>query len=138
MIEMKNVYKKCNNDFMLDFANPQNVVQFSSAEEAWFWFCKYNGRRNGYKRISSVYRIFRPCSLDDIYIVVARLFLSGVITKEQLAILLKYGKYQIVPDMRIFDECEDALLWREAIAKLEKAFIEKGIVRVRNKVEIMQ
>ena len=138
MIEMKNTYKKYTNDFMWDFANPGNIMQFVSAEEAWFWFCKYNGRRNGYKSVSTAHKVLRPCSVDDVYIVVSKLLLSGAITKQHLSVLLKYGKHQIEPDGRIFDECEDAVLWREAMAKMEKVFMEKGIVRVCGKVEVIQ
>ena len=64
--------------------NP-NQMLFESAEEAWFWFCKYDNR-TGYKIKSSASKILRPCFLDDIYLVVTKLY---------LALLLLIDFYQI-------------------------------------------
>ena len=130
MMEIKCVYNRNLNE--MDFANPENIVLFDSSEEAWLWFCKYSGRRDGYKRESSANIVFRPCSLDDVYIVVSRLYLSGKITKKQLEVLLKYGEKQIIPDDRIFDEYEDAVLWRDAMKKMEALFMKKKIIKDRN------
>ena len=54
--------------------NP-NQVLFDSAEDAWLWFCRYDNR-TGYKVKTSRCKIIRPCYLDDIYIVVSKLYLA--------------------------------------------------------------
>ena len=130
MIETERNYNECLTE--MDFANPDNTVLFNSSEEAWFWFCKYNERRDGYKRESSANTVIRPCFLDDVYIVVSRLFLSGKITKKDLDVLVKYGKKQIAPDIRTFEEYEDALSWQDSMRQMTPLFIQKKIVRESN------
>jgi len=122
--------------------NNQNVVEdfleenpnqtcFESAEEAWFWFCKYDVR-NGYKPKTSDYKIIRPCFLDDIYIVVSKLYLSRKIKERHLKTLIKYGRMQIAPDGRIVDEQDEALWWEDAMDKMETLLRAKGIVKCKS------
>ena len=93
--------------------NP-NQVLFESAEEAWFWFCRYD-ERTGYKIKTSRCKIIRPCSLDDIYIVVSKLYLAKKIHERHLKTLIKYGRMQIAPDIRVVDEQQEALWWNYAM-----------------------
>ena len=125
--EMQNNYGCCFNE--IELANQQEEIQFNSAEETWFWFCKYNGRKDGFRHESSAKTVSRPCFLDDVYVVVTRLFFSGKIAKNHMNALVRYGKRQVVPDGRIFEEAEDAQLWREAMTLMEPELVRKGIVR---------
>ncbi len=110
--------------------NP-NQVLFESAEEAWFWFCKYDAR-TGYKAKTSICKVVRPCFLDDIYIVVSKLYLARKISERHLKTIIKYGRMQMIPDERIVDEQEEALWWSDAMDKIETILIKKGIVRCKN------
>ena len=109
----------------------QNQTLFESAEEAWFWFCRYD-ERIGYKVKTSRYRIVRPCCLDDIYLVVSKLYIARKIKERYLKTIIKYGRMQLVPDERIVDEREDALWWSDAMDKIEIVLIKKGIVKCGN------
>ena len=129
--DMKNSYNCCFDD--VNFANLESPVQFNDVEEAWFWFCKYDDRRDGFKRKNSAKTVSRPCFLDDIYVVVSRLYFAGKITKRHLGVLSKYGKRQIVPDDRIFEEMEDAQYWKEVMAKMKLVLVCKGIVKDETK-----
>ncbi len=117
----------------LFFCNDENLdcILFDSAEEAWFWFCRYD-ERIGYKSNNSNFKIIRPCQLDDIYIVVSRLYIARKISERHLKTLIKYGRLQIVPDERILEEQEEALWWSDAMDKLEIVLIKKGIVKCKN------
>lgn len=110
--------------------NP-NQMLFESAEEAWFWFCRYDNR-TGYKIKSSAHRVERPCFLDDIYIVVTKLYLAKKIHERHLKTLIKYGRMQIAPDKRILDERQEALWWNDAMDIIETLLIKKGIVKCKN------
>ncbi len=114
--------------FYLTEENP-NQVLFDSAEEAWFWYCKYEEK--SFSKSNSSNKIIRPCYLDDIYIVVSKLYLARKISERHLKTLIKYGKMQVVPDHRILEEQEEALWWDDAMDKLETILMKKGIVRCK-------
>lgn len=111
---------------LLNEENP-NQMKFGSAEEAWFWFCKYD-EKTGYKINNSNNKIVRPCFLDDIYIAVSKLYFARKIGERHLKTLIKYGRMQIIPDERIIEEQEEALWWSDAMDKLETVLRKKGIV----------
>ena len=123
---MKGVFQE-NFDY---FEENLDGILFQNAEEAWFWFCKYDGR-TGYKSNTSNKRIIRPCQLDDIYIVVSKLYIAKKIGERHLKTLIKYGRMQIAPDSRVVEEQEEALWWDDAMDKLETIFIKKGIVKCK-------
>ncbi len=108
-----------------------NQTLFESAEEAWFWFCRYD-ERTGYKIKTSRCRIVRPCFLDDIYIVVSKLYLAKKIRERHIKTLIKYGRMQVPPDSRIVDEQEEALWWDDAMSIIETVLIKKGIVKCKD------
>ena len=123
---MKGVFQE-NFDY---FEENLDGILFQNAEEAWFWFCKYDGR-TGYKSNISNKRIIRPCQRDDIYIVVSKLYIAKKIGERHLKTLIKYGRMQIAPDSRVVEEQEEALWWDDAMDKLETIFIKKGIVKCK-------
>ncbi|MBD5398134.1 hypothetical protein HDR60_01345 [bacterium] len=113
--------------------NESGEVLFECAEDAWFWYCKYE-KRNPYKSNNSNKVIVRPCMLDDIYLSVVKLYLAKKISERHLKTLIKYGRLQCPPDSRIKDEEMEALWWDDAIDKLETVLRKKGIVRCEDLV----
>lgn len=111
--------------------NDTNEVLFDCAEEAWFWYCKYENK-NPFKSKNSNKVIVRPCVLDDIYISVVKLYLAKKISERHIKTLVKYGRLLCPPDVRIKEEEMEALWWDDAMDKLETVLIKKGIVRCKN------
>jgi hypothetical protein len=103
-------------------------VSFSCAEEAWFWYCRYENH-TPYKANNSNDVITRPCVVDDIYVSVAKLYLARKIGERHVRTLVRYGRAQVPPDPRIADQEEEAVWWDDAIDKLETVLAKKGIVK---------
>lgn len=120
-----------NDDLSFDFENEFGEVLFDSAEEAWFWYCRYENK-SPFKLKNSNKSIARPCVLDDIYLCVVRLYLAKKIRECHLKTLIKFGRKFCAPDFRIFEEQQEALWWDDAMDKLETVFRAKGIVRCKN------
>jgi hypothetical protein len=103
------------------------AIPFSDAEEAWFWYCKYE-ERSVFRSSNSNRETPRPCQLDDIYICVVRLALDGKISRRHVATLVKYGRKQRPPDFRVKDEEMESMWWDDALDKLQSVLARKGIV----------
>ncbi len=103
---------------------------FDTVEDVWFWFVKYEMDKENYEfyKPRKISGVERPCFLDDIHIIVSRLYLSGKITKTELHVMFKYGKLQRSPDK--YYECEETelKLWQSGMDKLKTPLIQKGIV----------
>lgn len=106
-------------------------VLFDCAEDAWFWYCKYE-KRTPYKSNNSNNVVIRPCVLDDIYLCVEKLFFAKKIGGRHVKTLIKYGRMLCPPDIRVEDEAMEALWWDDAMDKLETLLRKKGIVRCKN------
>ncbi|MCL2439821.1 MAG: hypothetical protein FWD15_04920 [Alphaproteobacteria bacterium] len=121
---MKNTvyaYIPTNND---DF---EGFAVFSSAEEAWFWYCR-NRERNPLAAKREKQGVEKVCQIDDIYVCLSRLYLARQIGRAHIDALMKFGDMQIVPDGRIEVEERDAALWEGAMKLLTELFVEKRIV----------
>ncbi|MDR1476626.1 MAG: hypothetical protein LBI17_00680 [Rickettsiales bacterium] len=103
-------------------------VLFSGAEEAWFWYCRYENH-TPYKANNSNAVIERPCAVDDIYVSVAKLYLARKIGERHVRTLVKYGRAQVPPDPRVAGQEDEAMWWDDALDKLETILARKGIVR---------
>ncbi len=103
-------------------------VLFDCAEDAWFWYCKYE-KRTPYKSNNSNSVVIRPCVIDDIYLCVVKLYLAKKISERHIKTLVKYGRMLCPPDARVKDEAMEALWWDDAMDKLETVLRKKGIVR---------
>lgn len=112
----------------VELENDSGEVLFSCAEEAWFWYCKYE-KRTPYKTKNSNKVVVRPCLLDDIYLSVEKLYWAKKISNRHVKTLIKYGRMLCPPDARIKDEEMEALWWDDAMDKLETVLRKKGIVR---------
>lgn len=106
-------------------------VLFDCAEDAWFWYCKYE-KRTPYKSNNSNDVVIRPCVVDDIYLCVVKLYLAKKISERHIKTLVKYGRMLCPPDVRIKDEELEALWWDDAMDKLETVLRKKGIVRCKD------
>lgn len=100
---------------------------FESAEEAWFWFCYCESSDKG-KDPKSRNDWSRPCETSDIAIIVKRLVSSRKIGQNHLKVLTKFGLSQMPPHAAFGDSLMQCRLWEEALAVLQKALEEKGIV----------
>jgi hypothetical protein len=104
------------------------AVPFSSAEEAWLWtMAALDDRARGWRGGASGPP--RPCEPDDVVMQLDRLFRRYVITREDAAVLAKWGKRRQPPDPRARSAWRDAALWQDALARLEPLLVERGIVR---------
>jgi hypothetical protein len=113
------------------FQEEDNAVLFESAEEAWFWYCKYENK-SPYKMKNSNRVIIRPCVVDDIYLAVSKLYLAKKISERHLKTLIKYGRLFCPPDARVREEEMEALWWDDAMDKLETILRKKGIVACKD------
>ena len=97
-----------------------NTEKFHSAEQMWFWFLYsksmqsgfINGHRPGSRKV---------CELLDVETMITKLFLSGQLTEEQLAVMKKFGDKRRAPHQYIWAENHAAYLWKCAMEVLENA-----------------
>lgn len=102
-------------------------VPFSTAEEAWFWFCRAQVRRICCARPSPA-GIDRTGGPDDVYNAVMDTYRDGRIHDNHLRTLAIYGIAQRTPDKRYPEEVDAVRWWSEAIDRIVWRLREKGIV----------
>lgn len=104
-------------------------VPFDSTQEAWFWFmaaqsARHDGARYGSQRGG----VPRPCEPVDILRILDRLYRGRLLMMDHLRVLRYYGVRFLPPDSTRPRERRAAVLWEQALGRLEIAFIRKGIV----------
>lgn len=108
-------------------------IQFLSAEDAWFWYCRMQRERHlGYRPNGS--GGFRPCDIDDIALVFSRLCSAGKITDRHVNAMLRYGCQQVRPDRRVDPRGLQA--WDEGMDLLYTPLAHKHIVELRKNKSI--
>lgn len=100
--------------------------KFQNAEQMWFWFMYSKRARRGAIRTPGLSS--RPCELIDIETLITKLYLSGRLTDEQLAVMAKYGERYRTPNPNIFPEANDARLWADAMQTITTATVRVGWV----------
>jgi hypothetical protein len=97
-----------------------NTAKFQNAEQLWFWFLYSKQVRNGLKprNFSSTQRV---CELLDVETLITKLYLSGKLTDEQLAVMKEFGDKRRAPHQHIWSENRKAAVWRNAMQTLECA-----------------
>lgn len=101
---------------------------FEDAEQAWLWACNaLRARREGIR--TSGNGIKRPCDPDDVLRALDRLYRNRRIDLGHARVLRKWGERQAAPDVRRASEHTAAVLWREALERLDWPLREKGIVQ---------
>lgn len=105
------------------------AAEFSTAEEAWFWFVRCQlVRREGAQLGGGGGSFQRPCDPDDVYRIAMKLSRKGVIGKEHLCVLGTFGLTGRPPDARCANEAQASRLWNEALDRLSTVLREKGII----------
>jgi len=102
---------------------------FRSAEKAWFWYCKCAGR-HGLSTTGDRACTLRPCTVDDIYLAVSKLYSEGKIGPKHIEVLLEYGRLSYAPDPRDPAQNNASRFWEEAMDRLKTILVAKGIVIV--------
>ena len=98
---------------------------FPNAVDAWFWFMAcHQARLDGARSVAGLGAVTRPCEPADIHRVVTRLYQDRRLPARHLRVLVRYGRAMLPPDRH----GTDALHWDEAIARLEGAFRDRGII----------
>lgn len=106
-----------------------NHKPFECAEEAWFWFINaQQAKIDGARFSSGMGQASRPCEPLDILQIIDRLYRNRRLMRDHLLVLRHYGRRQMPPDSRRIKEARSAHLWREALARIEPALQNKGIV----------
>jgi len=106
------------------FAEP--VAAFRTAAEAWFWTVgALRARHEGCGRSGGTVR--RPCDPDDVVCCLDRLYRKRQLELRHARVLREWGERQVAPDARL-GAGGDAVLWREALSRLETPLRCKGIV----------
>ncbi len=102
-----------------------NGTPFVSATEAWYWTLDCLDARHEGSRAESAMKVGRPCDPDDIVNAMRRLELSPVHYRTVVA----WGKKRIEP----YADTDARRFWDEAMARLDAALREKGIVKTRHR-----
>ena len=91
-----------------------SVEKFQSAEQLWFWFLYSKSVRNDFCRIRNT-PTKRPCEILDVETMITKLYLSGKLTDEQLAVMKKFGDMRRAPHQHIWKENRATVLWKNAM-----------------------
>ena len=107
------------------------MTPFTSAEEVWFWFMAANqARLDGAGKRDTAGGPARPCEPVDVLRVMDRLYRHRRLDLEHFRILRFYGDKKMRPDPWRPREARASVLWKQAMAELHTAFLEKGIISI--------
>ena len=100
---------------------------FPDAEQAWLWtFRALRARRDGTRSGSGTVK--RPCEPDDVLKCLDHLYRNRRIDLGHARVLRIWGERQTPPDLARTSEHTAAVLWREALERLDWPLRMKGIV----------
>lgn len=108
------------------FAVPR-AEPFHNAEQAWFWTIGALTARHE-RTSSSRSSVTRPCDPDDVLMCLDTLYRARRINLVHARILRLWGERQTVPDAACPAERADAIIWCEALERLEWPLRVKGII----------
>ena len=101
---------------------------FREAEQAWLWTCNaLRARREGVRSEGGSVR--RPCDPDDVLRALDRLYRNRRIDLGHARVLRRWGDRQMPPDLKRATEHTAAVLWQEAMERLDWPLRNKGIVQ---------
>ncbi len=111
------------------FSGTSPAQPFATAEEAWFWFARCQiARRQGARFEPLPGASGRPCDPDDIYRAALALRQQGILRREHLDVLGRFGLCGRPPDPRCEEEDSAARIWEQAIDRLTTVLRRKGII----------
>ena len=99
--------------------------KFQNAEQLWFWFLYSKSIQSNIAR-PRAQSTRRPCELLDVESLITRLYLSGKLTDEQLAVMKEFGDRRRAPHQHIWRENRAAYIWRCAMSEIENAAKQRG------------
>lgn len=99
--------------------------KFQNSEQLWFWFLYSKSVQGGFVH-NHGNATRRPCELLDVETLITKLYLSGQLSDEQLAVMKKFGDRRRAPHQYIWAENHAADLWRRAMATLHTAAMARG------------
>lgn len=101
------------------------LEKFQSAEQLWFWFLYSRQLRNGFchRQTSSGRKLCEPLDVETL---ITKLYLSGQLTDQQLAVMKEFGDKRRSPHQHIWAENRKATAWRDAMQVLDAAARKKG------------
>ena len=103
--------------------------KFQSAEQIWFWFLYSKSVRNDIGQYRGHANTRRVCELVDVETMITKLYLSGKLNDEQLAVIKEFGNRRRAPHQYIWRENHAAAVWDSAMRVIE------GAARVRGWIE---
>jgi len=104
-----------------------NITPFTSAEEAWFWYCLCQ-QLDPQQKKGGQSHIIRPCESSDIFLAIKKLARAGLLQPQHIKVLTKYGSQQTPPHPHFGDNLNICSLWQEALRFLDSLLRRKGIV----------
>lgn len=105
------------------------TVLFSSAAEAWFWYLAcHPARLDGARAVAGMAAVSRPCEPADIHRIVSRLYRTGNLRPQHLAVLVRYGRTMLSTDPDRPDESRDLLDRRAGLTCPDRALRARQIV----------
>lgn len=110
---------------MIQTLNIATAEKFQNAEQLWFWFLYSKSVRNDFSRTRHT-PTKRPCEILDVETMITKLYLSGKLTDEQLAVMKKFGDKRRAPHQHIWNENHAAAQWRAAMAVIDVAAKKSG------------
>lgn len=102
---------------------------FSGPEDVWFWYCRsrlaleLNG---GFRSSGDAMRSPRPLEPAEVGALVRRLRLSGLLDRDRILVMEKYGNLQHAPSARCANSRRGLALWIDAMEILARALAVKG------------
>ncbi|MBP5485222.1 MAG: hypothetical protein J6Y07_00740 [Alphaproteobacteria bacterium] len=105
-----------------------NIIpeKFQNAEQLWFWFLYSKSVRNDIGQYRGGVATRRVCELVDVETMITKLYLSGKLNDEQLAIIKEFGDRHRAPHQYIWRENHAAAVWDSAMQVIENAARVKG------------
>lgn len=102
--------------------------KFQSAEQIWFWFLYSKSVRNDIGQYRGNAATRRVCELVDVETMITKLYLSGKLNDEQLAVIKEFGDRRRAPHQYIWRENHAAAVWDSAMRVIDAAARAKGWV----------
>ena len=102
------------------------TTTFQNAEQLWFWFLYSKAVRNGFSNRTGSTTTKRVCEILDVETLITKLYLSGQLNDEQLAVMKEFGDKRRSLRQNIWSENRSATVWRTAMQTLQTAAIKKG------------
>lgn len=108
-----------------------SAKKFRDAEQLWFWFltCRKRDRfKTAVHFEKTIIKNPYPCEAIDVETLITRLYLSGKLSEQQLAVLKEFGDMRRTPNQHVWKENSAPALWFDAMKKITATAAAKGWV----------